>query len=80
MSYKVERVNPYHPDKPKKEQIIHMFNEIAPGYDKLNGALSLGIDNYWRSDALKVLKNTLTIRYWTLLLAPVISLFWHRRS
>ncbi|MDD2245693.1 MAG: bifunctional demethylmenaquinone methyltransferase/2-methoxy-6-polyprenyl-1,4-benzoquinol methylase UbiE [Proteiniphilum sp.] len=57
MSYKVEKVNPYHPDKPKKEQIIHMFNEIAPGYDKLNGALSLGIDNYWRSDALKVLKR-----------------------
>lgn len=33
-----------------------MFNAIAPTYDKLNGILSLGIDNFWRKDAIKRLK------------------------
>lgn len=57
MGYKVEKVNPYHPDQPKKEQVIRMFDSIAPTYDRLNGALSLGIDDYWRSDALKELRK-----------------------
>lgn len=57
MAYKVEKVNPYHPDQPKKEQVIRMFDRIAPTYDKLNSALSLGIDAYWRSDALKELRK-----------------------
>ncbi|WP_298651618.1 bifunctional demethylmenaquinone methyltransferase/2-methoxy-6-polyprenyl-1,4-benzoquinol methylase UbiE [uncultured Proteiniphilum sp.] len=57
MAYKVEKVNPYHPDQPKKEQVIRMFNKIAPTYDRLNGTLSLGIDDYWRSDALKELRK-----------------------
>ncbi|HBG56413.1 bifunctional demethylmenaquinone methyltransferase/2-methoxy-6-polyprenyl-1,4-benzoquinol methylase UbiE [Proteiniphilum sp. UBA1028] len=57
MSYKVEKVNPYDSDRPKNEQVIRMFNEIAPNYDRLNGTLSLGIDNYWRRDALKELRK-----------------------
>lgn len=57
MAYKVEKITPYHPDQPKKEQIINMFNNIAPTYDKLNGALSMGIDDYWRNDALKELRK-----------------------
>src|SRR5690554_2299277 len=57
MSYKVEHVNPYNGKDPKNEQVKKMFNEIAPRYDKLNGALSLGIDNYWRSDALRELRQ-----------------------
>lgn len=57
MAYEVEKVNPYHPDEPKKEQMIKMFDSIAPDYDKMNGTLSLGIDYYWRSDALKVLRK-----------------------
>jgi len=57
MSYKVEKVNPYRPDQPKKEQVIRMFNRIAPTYDRLNIILSWGIDNYWRSDALKELRR-----------------------
>ncbi|MDR2815431.1 MAG: bifunctional demethylmenaquinone methyltransferase/2-methoxy-6-polyprenyl-1,4-benzoquinol methylase UbiE [Proteiniphilum sp.] len=57
MTYKVEKVKPYHPDQPKKEQVIRMFDRIAPTYDKMNGALSLGIDGYWRSDALKELRK-----------------------
>ncbi|RNC64321.1 bifunctional demethylmenaquinone methyltransferase/2-methoxy-6-polyprenyl-1,4-benzoquinol methylase UbiE [Proteiniphilum sp. X52] len=57
MTYKVEKVNPYDPDQPKKEQVKRMFDSIAPKYDTLNGTLSLGIDNYWRSDALKELRK-----------------------
>lgn len=57
MTYKVETVNPYHPDQPKKGQVVRMFDEIAPIYDKMNDAFSLGFNNYWRSDALKELRN-----------------------
>ena len=57
MSYKVEKVNPYDTNQPKNEQVARMFNEIAPNYDKLNGTLSMGIDTYWRKDALKQLKK-----------------------
>jgi len=57
MSYKVENVNPYNGEERKNEQVKKMFNEIAPKYDKLNGALSLGIDDYWRSDAIRELRR-----------------------
>jgi demethylmenaquinone methyltransferase/2-methoxy-6-polyprenyl-1,4-benzoquinol methylase len=57
MNYKVESVNPYDSDRPKKEQITEMFDNIATKYDKLNGVLSLGIDGYWRREALGVLKK-----------------------
>lgn len=57
MGYKVEKVTPYHPHLPKSGQVIRMFNEIAPVYDKLNDILSLGISHYWRSDALKELRK-----------------------
>ncbi|NLY23995.1 MAG: bifunctional demethylmenaquinone methyltransferase/2-methoxy-6-polyprenyl-1,4-benzoquinol methylase UbiE [Bacteroidales bacterium] len=57
MSYKVEKVNPYNADQRKNEQVVRMFNDIAPSYDRLNGTLSLGIDGYWRSDSLKELRK-----------------------
>jgi demethylmenaquinone methyltransferase/2-methoxy-6-polyprenyl-1,4-benzoquinol methylase len=56
MTYKVEKVRPYETETSKKEQVEAMFDEIAPKYDKLNGVLSLGIDNYWRREAVKALK------------------------
>ncbi|MEA4903620.1 MAG: bifunctional demethylmenaquinone methyltransferase/2-methoxy-6-polyprenyl-1,4-benzoquinol methylase UbiE [Petrimonas sp.] len=56
MSYNVEKVRPYGTDTPKKEQVEAMFNEIAPNYDRLNGLLSLGIDDYWRKESIKALK------------------------
>lgn len=56
MTYNVEKVRPYGTDQSKKEQVETMFNEIAPRYDRLNGLLSLGIDNYWRKEAIKALK------------------------
>lgn len=57
MNYRVESVNPYDSDSPKKEQIVQMFDSIATKYDKLNGVLSLGIDGYWRREALGILKK-----------------------
>ena len=41
----------------KKEQVAHMFNNIAPQYDFLNRFLSAGIDISWRKKALSLLKN-----------------------
>lgn len=41
----------------KKEQVAHMFNNIAPQYDFLNRFLSAGIDISWRKKALSMLKN-----------------------
>ena len=41
---------------PKREQIETMFNSIAPTYDRLNHALSLGIDRRWRRKAVDALK------------------------
>lgn len=57
MSYEVEKVTPYNKTETKQEQVIQMFDDIAPKYDRLNGVLSLGIDKYWRRDAMKVLKD-----------------------
>lgn len=57
MNYKVESVNPYDSERPKKEQVTEMFDNIASIYDKLNGVLSLGIDGYWRREAMNVLKK-----------------------
>lgn len=57
MTYKVEKVNPYNNEQPKKEQVAQMFDSIAPDYDKLNKALSIGIDGYWRREAIKTLRK-----------------------
>ncbi len=40
----------------KKEQVATMFNNISKRYDLLNHLLSLGIDIYWRKQAIKLLK------------------------
>lgn len=41
----------------KKEQVAHMFNNIARRYDFLNHFLSLGIDKIWRRKTIRSLKN-----------------------
>ncbi len=56
MTYQVEKVRPYETEQTKKEQVEQMFNQIAPNYDRLNGLLSLGIDDYWRKESIKALK------------------------
>ena len=55
MAYNVEKIRPYNTAESKREQVSHMFDAIAPNYDKLNGVLSMGIDKYWRREAMKVL-------------------------
>ena len=50
-------VVPYKDQKSsKKEQVATMFNNISKRYDLLNHLLSLGIDIYWRKQAIKHLK------------------------
>jgi demethylmenaquinone methyltransferase/2-methoxy-6-polyprenyl-1,4-benzoquinol methylase len=44
-------------DLSKKQQIAHMFNDIAGRYDFLNRFLSAGIDQSWRKKALRQLKE-----------------------
>jgi demethylmenaquinone methyltransferase/2-methoxy-6-polyprenyl-1,4-benzoquinol methylase len=41
----------------KKEQVAHMFNNIAQRYDFLNHFLSLGIDKIWRRKTIRTLKG-----------------------
>jgi demethylmenaquinone methyltransferase/2-methoxy-6-polyprenyl-1,4-benzoquinol methylase len=57
MRYDVEKINPYNDEQSKKEQIEQLFDKIAPDYDKLNSVLSLGIDKYWRKEAIKTLRK-----------------------
>lgn len=57
MNYEVEGVTPYNKEDKKQEQIIQLFDSLAPGYDKLNGLLSLGVNSYWRKDSMKELKK-----------------------
>lgn len=57
MNYKVEGVTPYNKEDDKQEQVIQLFDTLAPSYDRLNGLLALGIDNYWRRDSMKELRK-----------------------
>ena len=79
MNYKVETINPYNATHSKKKQMVHLFNNIAPIYDKLSDTFSLGIDYYWRSDALKELRKYPTKRYWISLPEPEILLLSRKR-
>jgi demethylmenaquinone methyltransferase/2-methoxy-6-polyprenyl-1,4-benzoquinol methylase len=45
-----------HSSLSKKQQVAHMFNDIAGRYDFLNRFLSAGIDQLWRRKALNQLK------------------------
>lgn len=49
-------VTPYEDtQRSKKEQVTEMFDNIAPSYDFLNHALSMGIDIRWRRKAIRLL-------------------------
>ena len=48
----VERITPYGSDKAKAEQVEEMFDSIAPSYDLMNRAMTLGIDKSWRRKAV----------------------------
>lgn len=54
---KVEQVTPYGThDMAKTEQVRQMFDSIAPAYDFMNRAMTLGIEIWWRRLAVKRLK------------------------
>lgn len=48
---KVEGVKPYDSKGGKTEQVQSMFDSIAPAYDFMNHAMTLGIDKWWRAAA-----------------------------
>lgn len=55
---KVEQVTPYGTlETAKTEQVRQMFDSIAPAYDFMNRAMTLGIDIWWRRLAVKRLRR-----------------------
>jgi demethylmenaquinone methyltransferase/2-methoxy-6-polyprenyl-1,4-benzoquinol methylase len=56
-SVAAESVKPYDASRPKAEQVEQMFDSIAPAYDFMNRAMTLGIDKWWRARAVKMLKR-----------------------
>ena len=51
---RVEQVTPYGThETAKTEQVREMFDSIAPAYDFMNRAMTLGIDIWWRRLAVK---------------------------
>lgn len=47
-----ERVNPYDSTRNKGKQVEEMFDSIAPAYDFMNTAMTLGLHRHWRNRAL----------------------------
>lgn len=48
-----EDITPYDHSRGKTEQVREMFDNIAPAYDRLNRAMSLGQDKRWRRRAVE---------------------------
>lgn len=55
MSYNQEKIKPYSHEGEKVQQVEAMFDGIAPTYDFLNHALSMGVDKGWRRKAVLAL-------------------------
>lgn len=53
-----EEINPYDNSRGKTEQVREMFDNIAPAYDTLNRAMSLGRDKSWRRRAVRLVAST----------------------
>lgn len=53
-----EEINPYTADtRHKSEQVRDMFDNIAPAYDFMNRAMTLGIDRSWRRKAVDMVAS-----------------------
>lgn len=52
---KVEQITPYGTHEGKTEQVREMFDSIAPAYDLMNAAMTLGMDRGWRRKAVSLL-------------------------
>ena len=57
MEIKAESVNPYDNNRSKTEQVREMFDSIAPAYDFMNRMMTFGIDKWWRSKAVNMLRR-----------------------
>lgn len=62
MSNKVEHIKPYGNEGDKTGQVRQMFDSIAPAYDFMNRAMTMGIDKWWRKVAVKKVKSTTPAR------------------
>ncbi len=52
-------IKPYkNSDRPKKEQVTTMFDNISKEYDRLNRIISFGIDVKWRKKVVKLVAAT----------------------
>lgn len=58
MSNKVENIKPYSGAGDKTGQVRQMFDAIAPAYDFMNHAMTMGIDKWWRKVAVDKVKAT----------------------
>lgn len=54
--YQQETIKPYNNHEAKADQVVAMFNNIAPTYDTLNHRLSWDIDKGWRRKAIHLLE------------------------
>ena len=52
-----EQIKPYDSVRPKTDQVEEMFDSIAPAYDFMNRAMTLGIDKLWRAKAVKMIRR-----------------------
>lgn len=58
-----EKINPYSADSRRKgEQVREMFDNIAPAYDFMNRAMTMGIDRVWRHKAIGELPRGASLR------------------
>lgn len=54
-----DQINPYKDSNlGKKQQVEQMFDTISGNYDSLNRMISLGTDQGWRRNVLKMVSNT----------------------
>ncbi len=53
-----ECITPYGDSRHKTEQVREMFDSIAPAYDFMNRAMTMGIDKLWRRRAVKMIQST----------------------
>ncbi len=56
-----EVINPYDNRREKGEQVEEMFDSIAPAYDFMNTAMTLGLHRLWRDKALKASMEALKV-------------------
>lgn len=54
----VENIKPYSVSGDKTGQVQHMFDTIAPAYDFMNRAMTLGIDKWWRAVARSIVAKS----------------------